>query len=117
MIQIQQLNLKIPHTPDAVRQKALKTLHVRESDVVSFKIARRSLDARKKPELFYVYTAELCVKNEASVRRNIKNKNIRFVKKEKPYRAVLSGDIPLKKRPVIIIIFQGNQFWSMLWNV
>ncbi len=102
MIQIQQLNLKIPHTPDAVRQKALKTLHVRESDVVSFKIARRSLDARKKPELFYVYTAELCVKNEASVRRNIKNKNIRFVKKEKPYRAVLSGDIPLKKRPVII---------------
>ena len=102
MIQIQQLNLKIPHMPDAVRQKALKTLHVRESDVVSFKIAGRSLDARKKPELFYVYTAELCVKNEASVRRNIKNKNIRFVKKEKPYRAVLSGDIPLKKRPVII---------------
>ena len=97
MIQIQQLNLKIPHMPDAVRQKALKTLHVRESDVVSFKIARRSLDARKKPELFYVYTAELCVKNEASVRRNIKNKNIRFVKKEKPYRAVRR--YPVKETP------------------
>lgn len=102
MIQIQQLKLKIPHTQDAVRQKALKTLRVREGDVLSFKIARRSMDARKKPELFYVYTAELCVKNEIQVRKKIKNKNVRFLKKEEPYRAVPSGSLPLKKRPVII---------------
>lgn len=102
MIQIQQLKLKIPHAQDAVRQKALKTLCVQERDVVSFKIVRRSLDARKKPELFYVYTAEICIKNELSVRRKIKNKNVLFVKKEEPYHAALTGTIPLKSRPVII---------------
>lgn len=102
MIQIQQLKLKIPHGQDALRQKALKTLRVQEGNVLSFKIVRRSLDARKKPELFYVYTVELCVKNEGAVRRKIKNKNVQFVKKEEPYRPVLTGTTPLRSRPVII---------------
>lgn len=102
MIQIQQLKLKLPHTQEAVRKKALKTLRVTEKDIRSFQITRRSLDARKKPELFYVYSVNITVKNEAAVRRRNMHKNVLFLKEEPSYHAVPSGKERLKFRPVII---------------
>lgn len=102
MIQIQQLKLKLPHTQEAVRKKALKTLRVPEKDIRSVKITRRSLDARKKPELSYVYTVNITVKNEAAVRRRNKYKNVLFLKEEPSYHPVPSGMERLKFRPVII---------------
>ena len=65
MIQISNLKLQIPHTTKRLKEKALKQLHIREQDLIGFRIAKRSLDARKKPVLYYVYTLELSVKNEA----------------------------------------------------
>ena len=58
MIQIQQIKLKIPHKETDVTKKFCKILHIPEKRVRTFRILKRSLDARRKPELFYVYTAE-----------------------------------------------------------
>ena len=49
MIQISNLKLQIPHTTKRLKEKALKQLHIREQDLIGFRIAKRSLDARKKP--------------------------------------------------------------------
>ena len=54
MIQISQIKLQIPHTEDKLKEKILKLLHIRAQDMVSFRILKKSLDARKKPVLFYV---------------------------------------------------------------
>lgn len=102
MIQIQQMKLQIPHTERQIREKAAKLLHIREEEIQAFQIRRRSLDARKKPVLFYVYHVQLEVKNEAVLRKRNRNKNISFCKKEEPYRVLPSGTEPSVNRPVVI---------------
>ena len=102
MIRVQQIKLKIPHTDGQLHEKIRKILRISKEEIVSVKITKCSLDARKKPELFYVYTADVELKQESSVRKKIKDKNILFVKKEAPYRAIPTGRQYLRFRPVVI---------------
>lgn len=102
MVRLQQIKLKIPHTDRQLYEKVCKLLCVDKEALISCKITRRSLDARKKPELFYVYTVEAELKQEAAVKKKTKNKNILFIEKEAPYCAVPSGTQALPCRPVII---------------
>lgn len=103
MVRLQQIKLKIPHTDSQLRKKVCKLLCVGEESVISYKITKRSLDARKKPELFYVYTIEVELRQEAAVRKKLKNKeHVFFEEKEEPYCAVISGTQMLPCRPTII---------------
>ena len=61
MIRINQLKLQIPHTEEALEKKIQKTLHLKKGDSFTYRIHRQSLDARRKPELFYVYTVDVTV--------------------------------------------------------
>ena len=47
--------------------KIKKLLKISSGDLLSWTIRRQSLDARKKPELFFVYTVEAEVKKEKQV--------------------------------------------------
>ena len=67
MILIQNLKLRIPHANERIREKAAAALMVRQEEIRSYTILRRSLDARKKPELFFIYTLEVEVKDERKV--------------------------------------------------
>ncbi len=102
MVRLQQIKLKIPHTDRQLFQKVCKLLRVGETAFTSYRITRRSLDARKKPELYYVYTIEAELKDEPAVRKRMKNKQILFLEKEKPYCAVPTGKHMLPCRPVVI---------------
>lgn len=102
MVRLQQIKLKIPHTDMQLFQKICKLLHVGGESVISYEITKRSLDARRKPELFYVYTVDAELKNESALRKKVKNKSILFLEKEKPYRVIPSGKQPLRFCPVII---------------
>lgn len=56
MLRINQILCPIEHTSGQVFQALCRKLKCRESDILSWKVAKRSVDARKKPELFYCYT-------------------------------------------------------------
>ena len=64
MIRITQLKLKIGHTTTDLEKKICRTLRIRENSLRFYKIRRQSLDARKKPELFYIYTIDAQVSGE-----------------------------------------------------
>ena len=86
MIRIQQLNLEIPsfqteeeydeYQKKQLEKKIIKLLKINNKDLESWNIVRRSLDARKKPVLFYSYIVDVCVKNEAEILKKCKSKNI-----------------------------------------
>lgn len=60
-----------------LRKKIAKQLHLPEQDIQGLLIERKSLDARKKPELFWNYTVVFRCENEFGVlRKNRKNKNL-----------------------------------------
>lgn len=105
MIRISQLKLKVPHTEDALRSKICRLLCIREDELLSYTRKKQSLDARKKPQIFYVYTVDVKVQNEGKIRKRIQKQkisNIQFQPKEKKYSLRASGMRPLAHRPVVI---------------
>lgn len=101
MIQIQQIKVSIhEEQTTALRKKIVKLLRISDSDLINIEIRKKSIDARKKPELYYVYTVYVEVAKKLSVSK-FKNNNISEVH-PKSYRipdAFSEGEI---KRPVII---------------
>ncbi len=74
MILIQQLKLRIPHGTEQVRSRAARALMIPEQGILELEILRRSIDARKKPELYFIYSLEVRVREERKVlARALKN--------------------------------------------
>ena len=69
------------------------------NDIEDYKINKRSIDARKKPDLFYVYELDLVVKDEESILKH--NKNIRKTPKEN-YKFEILESKKLNHRPIIV---------------
>ena len=80
MIRINQLKLNIAHTQSDLERKILKTLHIKKEYLQGYKIRRQSIDARKKPDLYYVYSVDVLVKDEAKIKKSIKSNQIQFQK-------------------------------------
>lgn len=100
MLRISQLKLPVEHTEAQLKKKLLKTAHIKEQDLKQFFIRKRSVDGRKKPELYYVYTVDLIVKNEEHVKKISKGK-LQTVQ-ETDYHTPEHGSEKLLKRPVVI---------------
>lgn len=69
-------------------------------DLGQYYIRKRSLDARKKPELYYVYSIDVEIKNEERVLKSMKGK-VQKVSVH-PYCVPEHGTERLSDRPVII---------------
>lgn len=101
MIQITQLKLPYNHTAVELENKIRKTLKLSGNQKFTYKIAKKSLDARKKPELFLVYTCQVSCEKEEQIVKKAKNNNICLVK-PKFYEIPASGKEVLIHRPLII---------------
>lgn len=71
MLRINQLKIQTNHTKEQLLKKAARTLGIPEPDITGISIQRKSLDARKKPELFFSYVLDVWVKDEDRVFRRI----------------------------------------------
>lgn len=83
MIRINQIKLPIDHKEAALEKKIKKALH--NTEYKQYKIVKRSIDARKKEELSYVYAVDVTLgkgQEEKFLKKN-KNRNIMAVKEKK----------------------------------
>ena len=100
MIRISQIKVPIKeNTRDKIILECSRKLRINKSNIESYKINKRSIDARKKPDLFYVYELDLVVKDEESILKH--NKNIRKTPKEN-YKFEILGSKKLNHRPIIV---------------
>lgn len=67
MIQINQLNLRPGHTMEDVKRKAAKLAGVKPELLQEFQIMKKSIDARKKPDIFFSYTVQFSVPEEKAL--------------------------------------------------
>ena len=74
MLQISQLKLPVTHTESQLEKKLLKILKISRKDLKYYRISKKSLDARKKPELYYVYTVDFETEDDRRIIRNLKGK-------------------------------------------
>lgn len=73
MLRITEIKLPIAladtlkHQDDQIRAAILKRLEIPESELISFEIFKRGVDARKSHAILYVYNLDVTVKNEAKL--------------------------------------------------
>ena len=104
MIRINQLKLPVGHTQEQLAARAAKKLRIRPEEIRTLAIRRQSLDARKKPELFFSYVVDAELADEARERQLVRRAGDRDVSihEEKPYRLPKPGTAPLAHPPVIV---------------
>lgn len=100
MIQIQQIKLKPEQNEKHLKQKIAALLKIKEEDILKYTIVKKSIDARKKPDLFYSYTVNVLTNRDKKILQKNKDKNITNYKSNKYEFPVISSQMP-KKRPVI----------------
>ncbi|MGN0361967.1 MAG: NAD(P)/FAD-dependent oxidoreductase [Bilifractor sp.] len=80
MIQIAQVRLPVSHTQEQLLHKVEKLLHVSSDEITDLKILRKSIDARDKSAILFVYTLGVCLSSQKTERhilvRSEKNRNI-----------------------------------------
>lgn len=101
MLKIANIKLDIKSDEQALLKKAARLLRVEEKDITDFRIVKRSLDARRKPELFYIYTVTLNCRHHDEKKFAGRHKDIMLTNK-KTYQFPPCGDAPLPHRPIII---------------
>lgn len=67
MIRIEQIKLRPVQEEKSLYQEASGILKIQPQDILSLHIVKRSLDARKKPDLFYSCIIDVEMKKEAAV--------------------------------------------------
>ena len=84
MLKIESIKLSPGQDMAALTAEAVRLLRVREKDLLSLKVLRRSIDARKD-EVAVVYTVEAAVKDEAAVLKRCRNKKVSRLERKPGY--------------------------------
>lgn len=106
MIRITQVKLRTEHTWEQLVKRVAEILCVPVQNIQKLEIQRRSIDARKKPELFYSYTVDVELNNEDKVLKKAahgKGVSGQISKvTDVSYRFPKSGQV-VQKHPTVIV--------------
>ncbi len=103
MIRIRQIKISVnKDTIQELKHKISIKLNCQKKDIQDIKITKKSLDARKKPNLYYIYEVDVKLQEEHRIlNNNNKNQDILETPIEK-YIYPKLGNKPLPNNPVIV---------------
>lgn len=101
MIRINQLKLSPGHTEGELRDKIRRMLRLPEGESFCYEIVRQSIDARKKPDVYYSYTVDVRLQKEQSAAKRSRSNQVSVVSPVQ-YRFPPCGQRRLKHRPIVI---------------
>ena len=103
MIRIRQIKLSIENdTEIELKKQIAKKIKVNIQDIQEIKISKKSLDARQKPNLFYVYEVDIKIDNESKILNKYNESKDILLSPKEEYILPSKGKIILPKRPVIV---------------
>ncbi len=100
MLQVNNIKLHIEQDVSELPKLITKKLGINSAELKSFRILKRSIDARDKNNILYIYAVIIEVSNEQRVLKKKSNDVISY--KENKYSFKPSGTTKLSTRPVII---------------
>lgn len=103
MLRLNQVKIKTDHSRTQLLKKAAGLLHVPAGDILEMKIVRQSIDARRKPELFYSYSLDVTVADEEQILRRFRGKEAQVSRSEpESYRFPKPGT-KRQRHPTVIV--------------
>lgn len=76
MIRINPCKVAVDYTKDDIEHKICSVLKCEKSDILSWELVKESLDARKKPQLFYSLIVDVEVRHEEKLLRRIHSRDV-----------------------------------------
>lgn len=111
MIRIQQVKLPIDHSEEDLYIKAAEALKVKREEISSLSVFRKSIDARKKEEILFIYALDVELRRDIKIPK--RNNNISVVEPF-VYEAEATGEKTLSSRPVIVGCGPAGLFCGLL---
>ncbi len=106
MLQLSQCRLHYREdTGERLRQKVANVLRLGEEDLREFHIVKKSVDARKKPDIFFSYTVRFNVEQEERVRR--RNRNNRNLTRVEPEARLEERIRPVSSPEKVLVVGSG----------
>ena len=103
MIRIRQI--KIPIEQDNLQElqnKISKKINCLIKDIKDIKITKKSLDARNKPNLYYIYEVDVKLSNEEMILQRYTHNNDILKTPNETYKIPRLGNTKLNNRPIIV---------------
>ena len=98
MLKIKEVKIPIKNdNKDFILKKVSKILRINTSEIIEYKILKKSIDARDKNNILYIYEFAVKTNNE----KKLINKNISLYI-DKKYEFNVNGNTKLDKRPIIV---------------
>ena len=113
MIRIRDISLPPEHNAHQLRFEAAQLLRISNSRIRQVKIVRRSVDARKKPDVKIIYTIDVAVEgseNKVLKQSGCKRASIAPVSFYKPPKPMA----PSEKRPVVVGFGPAGMFAALI---
>ena len=102
MIKINQIKLNIDSNESNLRKKIIKILGLHKESEFTYSIAKKSIDARKKDQLMYIYSVIVDIKNidEAALVNRLHNNNVMLTNED---QYSFPKNICQNDKPIVII--------------
>ncbi len=110
MLQLSQCKiLYTKNTLENLKQKVAGQLHIAVEEMKDFSLVKRSIDARKKPEIYYTYTVSFSASNEKEIlQKNKRNKNLTKIEKAiSLWDKIPQGKDKMSKKENIVVVGAG----------
>lgn len=102
MLRVNQVKIRTEHTPEQLKRRTAELLHIPAAELLELKIVRQSVDARKKPEIFYSYSLDVRVKHEEKLLNRFRGRENQVSRLDgQPYRFPEPGERK-QKFPTVI---------------
>jgi len=102
MLRITDIKLPLDHDDHALKAEILKYLGVSAEAISGYTIFRRSVDARKKNDIFYIYTVDVELKNEPTLLKRLKHERRVSPSPNLEYQFVARAPGDLNERPIVV---------------
>lgn len=128
MIKVNQVKLPVTASVKLLRLQCAKQLGVKPAEIATLEVLRRSIDARKRPEIFFSYT--LLVELEGGLRaeeklvKRLRNRDVQMgerVEYRAPELGEKIGDVPRRDyfreeahRPVVVGFGPAGMFAALI---
>lgn len=113
MIRIRDITMPPEHDPNQLLYEAARALKISGSRIKGLRIVRRSIDARKKPEVRIIYTVDVAVEgseNKILKASGCKKAAIAPISYYKPPK----GKVSCEKRPVVVGFGPAGMFAALI---
>ena len=102
MLRITELKLPLDHSEADLKQAIIKRLGIQVEQLVSYKVFRQGHDARKKAEIYLVYTLDIEITNQAAYLEKLEPESGISISPDTTYKFVAQAPENLKDRPIVI---------------